>query len=838
MNSESSSLTASPRHAVMIAITSASVLAYEILLMRLISIGQWHHFAYMVISMALLGFGAAGSVLFITYGRIKKNPDRWLVGLAGMTAVSYPLSFAFSQKVGLDPLQLIWQLSQWCNMLLTYLLMAIPFLLAGGIIGIVLTSSGEKAHRMYAFDLFGAGCGALAVVPALYLGPPSSLLPILGFIMLAGVIPLCLALKHPVRKLVALLFCASLILAAYKLFPPLPRIHETKSLPMTLALPDARIEAERDGPLGVIQVVGSSAIRHVPGLSLRFGLEDGTELQAIPEQKALFVDADGLSPISRFTGNTDELTYLDFTSMALPYHVRKPTKALVIGPGGGSDLLLAFKHGVQEVVALEANHQIADLLTGPFAKFSGHLYSRPEVRLAKREARQFLHASQERFDLILLSLIDSFGASAGGLHSASESYLYTTEALQLYLSRLTDEGLLSITRWLKLPPRDSLRIISTAVEALSKMGIQEEASRHLIFIRSWKTSTILVSKRPFLSQEIDRTKAFCRLRNFDLGFYAGMKPDEANRYDIQEHPYYSQGASALFGPEAKSFLAEYIFDVAHTTDDRPYFSHFFRWDTASRLLRQLRKEMFPMVEMGYLFVLATLLQAVLAGSILILTPLLFLKKNEGGAGVSLSEPGASSTLPTLVYFASIGLAFMFLEMALIPRYILLLSSPVYSAALVLSTVLVFAGLGSLLVRRLQAVFTWYIWIPALAILIWVGFHAAAGNALFREALGWSSWGRLLLAVSSLAILSFFLGWLFPSGLRAVAKRSPTLVPWAWGINGCASVVGAVLGKCLAISMGFTYLMFTACGLYFLAVTVFQVSFRKANTNNKRSRTIS
>ena len=242
-----------------------------------------------------------------------------------------------------------------------------------------------------------------------------------------------------------------------------------------------------------------------------------------------------------------------------------------------------------------------------------------------------------------------------------------------------------------------------------------------------------------------------------------------------------------------------------------------------------------MVEMGYLFVLATLLQAILAGSILILTPLFFLKKNEGGAGVSLSEPGASNTLPTLVYFASIGLAFMFLEMALIPRYILLLSSPVYSAALVLSTVLVFAGLGSLLVRRLQAVFTWYIWIPALAILTWVGFHAATGNALFREALGWSSWGRLLLAVSSLAILSFFLGWLFPSGLRAVARRSPTLVPWAWGINGCASVVGAVLGKCLAISVGFTYLMFTACGLYFLAVTVFHISFRKGETANKRSR---
>ena len=153
-------MTAAFPHAVLLFLTSASVLAYEILLMRLLSIGQWHHFVYMVISMALLGYGAAGSILFITFDRIRGQLDKWLVCLAGATAVSFPLAFSLSQRVGLDPLQLVWQPAQWWSMLLTYLLMAIPFLLAGGIVGIILTGAGEKAHRMYAVDLLGAGLGA------------------------------------------------------------------------------------------------------------------------------------------------------------------------------------------------------------------------------------------------------------------------------------------------------------------------------------------------------------------------------------------------------------------------------------------------------------------------------------------------------------------------------------------------------------------------------------------------------------------------------------------------------------------------------------------------------
>ena len=828
MTTNSSPISASPRHVILLASTSASVLAYEILLMRLLSISQWHHFAYMAISMALLGFGAAGSLLFLFYNRIRRNLEEWLVGLSGTAAISFSLAFTLSQKVGLDPLQLVWQPGQWLKMFLTYLIMAAPFILAGGIIGIILTGAGEQAHRMYGVDLLGAGCGALAIVPILYLGPPWNILSALGYIMLLGASWCCFQIRHRKAGAMILLISAGIIAIVYIALPPVPKIHDTKALPMTLSFPDARIEARTTGPLGVIHVVGSSLIRHVPGMSLNFGLDSKGQVVDLPKQKAIFVDGDALSPIAKFTGDLDELDYLDFTTMALPYHVKDPKKVLVIGAGGGSDVLLGLLHHTPKIVALEANQQIADLMQRQFADFSGHLYFRSDVNLEVREARQFLHSTKERFDLIQLSLLDSFVTSAGGLHSTAESYLYTKEALELYLYRLTDSGMLAITRWLKLPARDSLRIIETALSALKQMRLSGRPEEHLLFIRSWKTSTILVSKTPFTPDEIIHATKFCNDRSFDLGYYTGMKMEQANRYDVHKSPDYFIGASALCGPEAESFLNNYVFDVSATTDDRPYFSHFFRWDKAAFLFQQLRREWLPIIELGYVFILATLVQAALASAVLILLPLVFLPRIYNGSDRVGSTLRPGEVLGTLVYFWLIGIAFMFLEMALLSKYTLLLSHPVYSVSVVLSTVLIFAGCGSLSVRRFQAMGHWFLWIPCVVISLWVLFHVMAGDRLFNWALSWPFGSRLALAFLLLSILSFFLGWPFPSGLRVIAKKFPGLVPWAWGINGCASVIGAVLGKCLAVSIGFKLLMLSACALYLLAIATFYITFRSTD----------
>ena len=807
-------------HAVLLFCTSASVLAYEILLMRLLSISFWYHFGYMVISLALLGFGASGSFLFLLSGRVYRNMDAWLVILAGAASLSFPLAFSLAQAIGLDPLQLVWQNKEWVKMFSTYLVMAVPFLLSGGIVGIILSAAGRDVPRLYAADLLGAGFGCMAIVPALYLGPPWALLPLLSGLVLAGAGWCSMRTAWGRKGILVLPVSGTLILACYVLLPPVPQIHHTKAFPMTMAFPDARVEAEREGPLGLIHVVGSSLIREVPGLSLNYGLEGKGQEGILPKQKAIFLDGDAVSTITRFKGDLNELDHLDFTTMALPYHVRRLEKVLVVGAGGGTDVLLALRHGASRIVALEANPQVAELMSGPFADFSGHLYSKPQVQLLIREARQFLHGNEDRFDMIQLSLLDSFGGSAAGLYSAAESYLYTTEAFCLYLSRLSDSGILAVTRWLKLPPRDSLRVFSTALSALREAGISQWPEEHIVLIRSWKTSTLLVSRAPFTPGEIEKIVAFCGRRSFDVDYYAGIKEDMTNRYDVQKEAYSFKGASALAGSESEIFLRNYLFDVSPTSDDRPYFSHFFRWDKALTLLHQLRREFLPFVEIGYVLVIATLVQAVIAAGALILLPLLGLRRAGEWARGGLSAQGV---LCTLFYFGSIGVAFMFLEMALLPKYILLLAHPIYSTSLVLGAVLVFAGCGSLSVRHVRSK---SLWVAATCVCAWVLVQALLGERLFAWALGWPLAGRLALAVVMVGTLSFFLGWPFPVGLRETSLRYPSLVPWAWGINGCASVIGAVLGKMISMSAGLRMTMMAAALLYLFSALVLRFTWRE------------
>jgi hypothetical protein len=591
-------------------------------------------------------------------------------------------------------------------------------------------------------------------------------------------------------------------------------------LPTAMTFPDARVEAVREGPLGLIHVVGSSLIREVPGLSLNYGLDGNGQEGSIPRQKAIFSDGDTLSTITRFRGDLKELEHLDFTTMALPYHVRRLRKVLVVGAGGGADVLLALREKASGIVALESNAQVAELMNGPFKDFSGDLYSRPEVQLRIQEGRQFLQATEDRFDLIQLSLLDSFGGSSAGLYSAAESYLYTTEAFALYLSRLSDSGLLAVTRWLKLPPRDSLRVFSTALAALRKAGISQRPDEHIVLIRSWKTSTLLVSRAPFTPEEIDKVTAFSDRRSFDVDYYVGIKENRANRYDVQEEAYAFKGATSLAGSESGVFLKNYLFDVSPTTDDRPYFSHFFRWDKAPGLLRQLRTEFLPRVETGYVLTIATLVQAVLAGGALILLPLLGLRRaGEWARG----EASAPQVIGILFYFGAVGFAFMFFEMALLPKYILLLSQPIYSTATVLGVVLVFAGCGSLTVRRVESR---SLWIAVTGICAWVLVQAFEEERLFGWALGWPSGGRLALTVVVVGCLSFFLGWAFPIGLRETSSRFPSLVPWAWGINGCASVIGAVLGKMISMSVGLRMTMVLAALLYLFSALVFRSTLQQ------------
>src|SRR4030095_2091141 len=338
-----------------------------------------------------------------------------------------------------------------------------------------------------------------------------------------------------------------------------------------------------------------------PGLSLNAPGEP-------PPQLGVFVDGDGPSALTRYDGRREPLAYLDYLTSAAPYHLIPRPRALVLGAGAGADVLAAIYHDVPTIDAVELNPQVVDLVEHRFADFSGRPYSAPPVRLHIDEARGFVTRHPITFDIIDVALLDAFGASSAGLYALSESYLYTIEAMDAYLDRLNPGGVLSITRWVNLPPRDVLKLFATAIAALERRGVAEPG-RRLALVRGWKTATVLVKNGDFTTDDIVKLREFCRTRSFDADYFPGVEPADANRYNVLDTADFYDGALALLGPERARFVERYKFAILPATADRPHFFHFFRWRTLPELLALKERGGLPLLEWGYPILIATLVQA-------------------------------------------------------------------------------------------------------------------------------------------------------------------------------------------------------------------------------------
>jgi len=483
---------------------------------------------------------------------------------------------------------------------------------------------------------------------------------------------------------------------------------------------------------------------------------------------------------------------------------------LVLGAGGGSDVLQALYHRASHVDAVELNPKVVDLVNREFADFTGALYDLPGVTVYNSEARGFVAAGTTRYDLIQVALMDSFSASSAGLYALSENYLYTVEAFAQYLQHLEPGGILSITRWIKMPPRDGLKIFATVVKALEQAGVKDPG-RHMAMIRSWNTSTLLVKNEAFTGGDIDNLKAFCRERWFDMIYYPGITEDEANHFNQMPEPWFFEGANRLLGPARAEFMDAYKFNIHPATDDRPYFSRFLKWRTLPELLALKGRGSMPMLEWGYLILIATLVLALLASFLLVLLPL-WLQRHK-------DDQASGLRWRFLVYFPAVGMAFMFIEIAFIQKFILFLFHPLYAVSVVLCTFLVFAGLGSLMSAR------WHKHVSLPRITAGIAVLSVLYVLLLPGLFDWLVQlpGLFKIPVSALLIapLAFLMGMPFPLGMSVVSEKLPSWIPWAWGVNGCASVVSAILATLLAIHLGFVFVVLVAVVLYLLAALVLQ-----------------
>jgi hypothetical protein len=400
------------------------------------------------------------------------------------------------------------------------------------------------------------------------------------------------------------------------------------------------------------------------------------------------------------------------------------------------------------------------------------------------------------------------------VQALNENYLYTVEAIMSYLEHLEPGGLLAITRWLRVPPRDSLKLVATVIEALRGQGVSRPETR-IAMIRSWNTVTLLVRNGAFTPVEISRLKAFANPRFFDTAWYPSMPEREANRYNQLDRPYLYESITALLGDAAEDFTDRYKFQIAPATDDRPYFFHFFKWRVLPEILALRKRGGASMVEWGYLVLLATLVQAVILGAIFILLPLACSRRNWPDArGLRMGG-----------YFFVLGLAFLFIEMAFIQKFILFLSHPLYSVAVVLAGFLVFAGLGSAysgrpLWRSRSQAYSPVLFAVSGITIIALGYTILL-PILFAHLIGLADVFKIAISLALIAPLAFCMGMPFPLGLRQLASSAPDFIPWAWGINGFASVISAALATLLAIQFGFTFVLLAALALYGLSLLLFR-----------------
>ncbi len=785
---------------VAVSLLSMAVIAYEILLTRLFSIALWHHFVYMIVSLALLGYGASGTFLVFVRHRLLSRFHASFAALAvsfGLTAVG---CYALARRLPFNPLEIIWDWRQPVYLAAIYILLAVPFFAGASAVALALAAWPRRIGVIYRADLTGAGLGALGIVAIMFaLAPEDCLRVIAATAFGAGALAVYSAGRRHAALAILLLATPTALAWPQTWLTPTPSPY--KGLSVALTTPGTRIVTERSSPLGRLTVIESPIVplRDAPGLSLATVLTP-------PDQLGIFTDGDGMTAVTRFDGNLDAVAYLDQLTTASPYHLLDRPATLVLGAGGGTQVLQALYHRASRIDAVELNAQLIDLVRRDFGDFAGHIYEHPAVTVRAAEARSFVEASQARWDLIQLALLDSFASSAAGVQALSESPVYTVEAFQSYLRHLAPRGVLAITRWLGSPPRDTFKLLATAISALEANGLANPGER-LVLLNNWNTATLLVRNDPFSREEINVIRNFAAKRQFDLAWFPGIRSDEANRYHRMPSPTLYDGAAALLGPARSAFVDRYQFDIRPATDDRPFFFQFFRWTLLPELATIHSRAGLVFIDSGYLVVALALPQAVAAAAVFILLPLAWLRRDE-------PMVRAPNRMRVALYFAMIGLAFLFIEIAFIERFSLFLGHPLSAIAVTLAGFLVSAGMGSGASRHVATRWPQKAITLAVASIAAVGiFHVLVLPHAFGAMMGWPLAAKSVIAVGLIAPLGFAMGMPFPLGLSRVSESAPALLPWAWGINGCASVVAAVAATLLAMHFGFTALLALAVGLY-------------------------
>ena len=796
-------------------LVSAAIIGLELALMRCLSVATWHHFAYLVLSTALLGFGASGTLLCFVGRFLKRRFGLWSIALTLSFALSVPLCFRGAQALPLDPQYLLFSSRQIFVLILYHLLLFVPFLLGATVIGLALVHFRERVHGIYGANLLGSGTGGVLMLLLMSVLPETKLLFVTSGLILIAAAVWGVSVQtgsdecHPAWRSkpwrwVAVVCTAMILALLATVWPPALRIDPYKSLAVVKRYEgqsDAEHLLTKYSPRGRLDVYASPLFHD----TLFAGF---TAVSAPPAQLRLLVDGNTAGTV--FTiDSADDAEILDHTPMSVPYRLVERPSVLLLGETGGTNVWLARRFGASSVTAVQGNPQIVELMTGPLADLSGHVFLLPGVEVAPVDPRLFLESRKESYELIQLVHAEGMAVGVSSLQSVHEDFLLTREGLARCLMHLSPNGLLAVTRQIQDPPRDNVKLLATAVEALKSLGVRE-AGRHVVQIRNYLAVTTLASLAPLDAAACERLLSVAEQLQLDTEWAPcpGISPTEQlaklSGPPGASYSYYHYAAREIFSPRREAFLDDWVYDVRPASDDRPYFYNFFRWRSLPLFRQVYGWTWFRKLELGYVVIVGVLIEVVIVGSILILLPLLWLNRRPGQRG---------GRLPTAVYFLLLGLSYMLLEIVLISKFTQFLGDPILSAGGVVSAFLVASGLGSLASRRLFRRPLHAITAAVAGIVLLTLIYSFALDHVFPLAASWGTASRFSLAALLAGPLAFLMGFAFPNGLAIVQKRRSALVPWAWGVNGFASVAGPPIGVLLAVSSGFRWVFLLAAALY-------------------------
>jgi spermidine synthase len=770
---------------------SFSVLSLEILYSKIFAVITYYHFSSMIISIALLGFGAAGSYLSLKYSKNIKEDSFIIKNLIYLNFVNL-VSFYLIIKMRFYPILLS---NDWLNqlsLLFFYIMLSLPFFFGGKILSYIFTNSSSDINKLYFFDLVGGGIGSLLIFFLINSFSVPTILHLISVLLSVVTIFYIFLSKKLYKYLIVNLIIIILIFFIIRdihshkkilVYPPpskegfkwAPPWSHGKEIEYTKWNIIERLDITKSFKRKTWDFGGDISKKYFNStMELRYMFKDGIASTGI-----LKVD----KPIEKYE-------FLRGYLQAAPYKFRRYKSVISIGFGGGIDLWIAYYHRIKKIIGVEINPLKVEVLKNRYKEYSGNLSDK--AFLIPEEGRHFLSRTKIKVDVIQMSGLDSYPALSSGAFAMSENYVFTKEAIKNMIKHLNKNGVISINRIFFVPPRETLRMVTTMITALEELKIKDIKDKFFI-IKGFRWANILLKPNGFTKEEIIKLNKWLD----EMDFQTVYNPEHKEQNNLFAKMINTGKKGRM------EFYKKYVYRVNPATDNSPFFFQYYKW---TNLFSEHSKWAYAqLMPVGLKIIIYSIIQITILGLIFIILPL---RKNK-------IEIPKKIVIDTIVYFSSIGLGFILIEVVMIQKFIVFLGGPIYSLSVILFSILIFSGLGSYFSKRLSFKNFNYKHSFLLIIIISI-LYILFLNSIFNSLLHLNTIIRIIIAIGLLSPLSFFMGFPFPSGIKFISAKHNEIIPWAWAVNSIFTVFGSVLCLFLSITFGFVQTWIIALLFYFIA----------------------